>query len=319
MDTLLDSRNRFRHIMANLQGSRLISEVDQAVGPAPPEPEPEPEPECVLSSASGTLPAEQVAAEERGGVASRSLVHHQVSPADAAAARAATGRLTWKELPLHEPLFDGAFGCSVFQVPSFASEAECEGLIAAAVKFAALYEDKGQSLVRVPVASNSAARRLHSRLLERLLSFLESEMSALALSLFGQDTELASMNVSYSAGEPAVNIYKSGGEFKPHTDNEHLSLLIPLDAPDTFGGGGTAFWRAATHIKPDVPYDTLQTPEHNERNRWPPPDHCLKPALGTALLFGGALLHAGLPVTWGTRHLFVMSFTLRPCFVSRED
>jgi len=244
-------------------------------------------------------------------------------PADAAAARAATGRLTWKELQLREPLFESTtevFGCSVFELASFATEAECEGLIAAAVKVAALYEDEeGQSRVRVPVASSSAALRIHSRLVKRLLSFIESEMPALALSLFGQDTELASMNVSYSAGEPAVNIYKSGGEFKPHTDNEHLSLLIPLDAPGAFGGGGTAFWRAATHIKPDVPDDTLQTPEQNERNRWTPPDHCLKPALGTALLFGGAVLHAGLPVTWGTRHLFVMSFTLRPCFVSRED
>ena len=56
MDTLLDSRDRFRHIMANLQGSRLISEVDQAVGPTPLG--------CVLSSASGILAAERVAAEE---------------------------------------------------------------------------------------------------------------------------------------------------------------------------------------------------------------------------------------------------------------
>jgi len=240
--------------------------------------------------------------------------------ADAAAARAATGRLTWKELPLHERLFDHAFGCSLFEVPSFATEAECEGLIAAAVKVAALHEDeKGQSRVRVPAGSSSAARRLHSKLFERLLSFLESEMPVLALSLFGQDTELASMNVSYSAGEPAVIIYKCGGEFKPHTDNEHLSLLIPLDAPGAFGGGGTAFWRAATHITPDVPYDTLLTPEQNERNRWTPPDVSLKPALGTALLFGGDVLHGGLPVTWGTRHLFVMSFTLRPGFVRRED
>mmetsp|Transcript_37 Transcript_37/g.121 ORF Transcript_37/g.121 Transcript_37/m.121 type:complete len:145 (-) Transcript_37:131-565(-) len=144
-------------------------------------------------------------------------------------------------------------------------------------------------------------------------------MPALALSLFGQDTELASMNVSYSAGEPAVNIYTSGGEFKPHMDNEHLSVLIPLDRPGAFGGGGTAFWAAATHIKPNVPYDTLLTPEQNERNRCTPPNYSLKPALGTALLFGGAVLHAGLPVTWGTRHLFVMSFTLRPRFVSRKD
>ena len=30
------------------------------------------------------------------------------------------------------------------------------------------------------------------------------------------------------------------------------------------------------------------------------------------LFFGGDVTHAGLPVTSGTRHLFVMSFTLRP-------
>jgi len=57
LDTLLNSRDQCCHIMAKLHGSRLISEVDQAVGPAPP-------PEFFLASASGIAAAELVAAEE---------------------------------------------------------------------------------------------------------------------------------------------------------------------------------------------------------------------------------------------------------------
>lgn len=54
LDTLLDSRDRFRNIMADLQGSRLISELDQE--PPPPDP--------LLIRESAMSAAEQLAAKE---------------------------------------------------------------------------------------------------------------------------------------------------------------------------------------------------------------------------------------------------------------
>jgi hypothetical protein len=50
--------------------------------------------------------------------------------------------------------------------------------------------------------------------------------------------------------------------------------------------------------------------EKNPRN-WLPPDLVCRPLPGTAVIFGGGVLHAGLPVAAGTRHILVMSFNLR--------
>ena len=49
---------------------------------------------------------------------------------------------------------------------------------------------------------------------------MESCMPALAMSLFGQERELTEMLLSYSPGEPAVNVYYPGGGFSPHTDKQ---------------------------------------------------------------------------------------------------
>lgn len=51
--------------------------------------------------------------------------------------------------------------------------------------------------------------------------------------------------------------------------------------------------------------------DENDRSRWLPHDHVIRAAAGTAIIFGGDVTHAGLPVRTGTRHLFVMSFTLQ--------
>lgn len=56
---------------------------------------------------------------------------------------------------------------------------------------------------------------------------------------------------------------------------------------------------------------------HADRTNWLPPQHVLKPPAGTAILFGGDVTHAGLPVLEGTRHLFVMSFSLKPAWRPR--
>ena len=109
---------------------------------------------------------------------------------------------------------------------------------------------------------------------------------------------------------PCIHLNQVGGEFAPHTDNEHLTMLIPLDSAGAFEGGGTAFW-ADSHDRPRESNEPpLEMDAKMERSTWLPPLHVLKPPAGTAIIFGGSVTHAGLPVTEGTRHLFVVSFTL---------
>ena len=50
---------------------------------------------------------------------------------------------------------------------------------------------------------------------------------------------------------------------------------------------------------------------HN-KSSWIPHNHVVQVESGTAIIFKGNITHAGLPVSKGTRHLFVMSFSLRP-------
>ena len=82
--------------------------------------------------------------------------------------------------------------------------------------------------------------------------------------------------------------------------------LSVLPQPGAFLGGGTAFW---SHLNRD---DSDEKVPEEER---PPLPHAvaLNPPAGTAIIFGGNVTHAGLPTIGsdGTRHLFVMSFTLR--------
>lgn len=155
---------------------------------------------------------------------------------------------------------------------------------------------------RLPIAT-----KLDGVLLQRLLSYVEAQLPNVALSFFGQKVNLGQMRRRFSPGEPAINIYTAGGEFNPHTDKEHLTLLIPLDPPGAFEGGGTAFWSDG-HIMPSTA-EELKSDELDP-SRWLPHDHTVRALAGTAVIFGGDVTHAGLRVTAGTRHLFVMSFKL---------
>ena len=228
------------------------------------------------------------------------------------------------EVHLSAPLHDSAFRRSVFIVPSFLTPEECTSLIAAAHSVLASYDRAAEARERLPMAACREGRRLHSIILRRLLKLIEEKLELLANSLFGQDADLEEMNIRYSSGEPAVNIYTHGGEFAPHTDDEHLTTLIPLN--DAFDGGGTAFW--------DAGYESPKDPAHSgdalcglpqpasataaDRSNWLPPAHVLREPPGTALLFGGDVTHAGMPVLSGARYVFVMSFTLSPPFVLRS-
>ena len=105
--------------------------------------------------------------------------------------------------------------------------------------------------------------------------------------------------LEWSEGEPAINVYAGGGAFGNHKDHMALTVLIPLTSAGGFSGGGTGFWSAADEaaILPGV--------------REVPPTTVITPERGTALLFGGDVLHAGMPIESGLRSVFVASFSTR--------
>ena len=206
------------------------------------------------------------------------------------------------------PRSEGALGHSVFTIKAFATQTECQSLIAASKRVLASYTrgpDETHARERLPLVT-----KLDQTLLLRLFHVLEVQLPDLCEAIFGQRDHLKGMARRFSPGEPAVNIYTAGGEFAPHTDKEHLTLLMPLDAPGAFSGGGTAFWSGSHHApRPDGYVASIE--EEGDRRLWLPHDHVIKALAGTAVIFGGSVTHAGLPVTAGTRHVFVMSFTLR--------
>eukprot|EP00977_Amphora_coffeiformis_P022783 scaffold11493_cov221-Amphora_coffeaeformis.AAC.3 len=112
--------------------------------------------------------------------------------------------------------------------------------------------------------------------------------------LFRQD------QLVYSPREPAINVYQPPqGQFSMHTDNQALTVLIPLSCGDDvdFSGGGTAFWSSQNNDK------------GGDSNH--PPSLVLIPSAGTVLLFGGTVPHKGLSIETGSRVVFVASFSLR--------
>jgi len=105
--------------------------------------------------------------------------------------------------------------------------------------------------------------------------------------------------LEWSEGEPAINVYDTNGYFGAHKDHLALTILIPLSSPDDdFTGGGTAFWKGNRDV------DENLTPDK-------PPTTIIAPLSGSALLFGGDVTHAGMPVETGTRTVFVCSFSTR--------
>jgi len=91
--------------------------------------------------------------------------------------------------------------------------------------------------------------------------------------------------------EPSVNVYAAGGDFSAHQDDHALTVLVPLTPPEACTGGGTGFW--------------------GSRHGTEPPVTVLKPKVGSALIFGGQLTHAGVSVLSGERAVFVASFSAR--------
>ena len=157
--------------------------------------------------------------------------------------------------------------------------------------------------------------------LHRLLGFLEGdgcwgghgkieEMSHLAELLFGSRSDLKNLKVTWYSEpdeqgrlhpEPKVNIYGDGGYFKSHEDGMNLTLLVVLD--DSFEGGGTAFYREEED-------DLDAYAEEKKNNDTIVPDSVATPCAGTGIIWGATLKHMALPITKGTRSVYVGSFDL---------
>ena len=161
---------------------------------------------------------------------------------------------------------------------------------------------------RLPLnALPTAGAALCDALLLRALSILDEQIDEnLLRDLFGDclvDASSCRYNprLRFASGEPAINVYSSGGAFRPHEDKEALTVLVPLSNASDFDGGGTAFW-STSHADPGGLVSVNDGPVQE-------PTLVLRPSAGTAIIFGGDVTHAGQVCTGGKRCIFVASFS----------
>ena len=226
------------------------------------------------------------------------------------------------EAPATKSVADAVqLGLSVLLLHNLAMDAEREELLCAGVR--AAQEERLLTLlrgsngrahksipgrIRLPVRErlDLPSQHLCDTLLLRSLSLLQTLHGSLMKNLFDGclncNTVLANKKLRFADGEPAVNVYTKGGEFKPHEDGQSLTILMPLSHPLSFTGGGTGFWsredcgEAGTHA-------CIGNVQHSK------PTVVLQPPAGTAIIFAGQLTHAGQRVEWGERIVFVSSFS----------
>jgi hypothetical protein len=146
----------------------------------------------------------------------------------------------------------------------------------------------------LPVGADSIC----TTILHRAIDFIDQHLPSVVVTLFG--CECGTLGklyetdaLEFASREPAVNVYMKGGEFLAHKDHQAITVLVALTEPEAFEGGGTGFWA------PD-----------SRGHRVEGPSVILRPPAGAAMLFGGHVTHAGIPVESGTRAVFVASFSL---------
>ena len=108
--------------------------------------------------------------------------------------------------------------------------------------------------------------------------------------------------MDWASDEPSINRYVIGGRFDPHRDGYAVTVIVLLSTDGAFHGGGTVFFDSAQAAEAFM--DGTCSDDTNANS-----SVLVKPPQGTAVLFSGDIYHAGRPVTNGTRHLFVASFS----------
>ena len=197
--------------------------------------------------------------------------------------------------------------------------------------------------IRGPVKEllDAGAQELCDAILMRAVVQVEHRLPGLITRLFGEGTLASTIlnndDIVFSPGEPAVNVYTSGGDFDAHTDKQSLTVLVPLSwaSEDSgghsdasacvqseevvgFSGGGTAFWSmhdSTPHSVDDERQAQLaglvsaasSAPEEGRGA----PKVVVRPPPGTAIVFGGQMTHAGQPVLGGQRCVLVASFSAK--------
>lgn len=196
---------------------------------------------------------------------------------------------------------------SILLLPSLVTPSECATLIAAAERYCA--SDAAERAADVPlrriechpdgVNLDGESHALAHIILSRALWSIESLRPDLAGALFPDACDLGDLWFAFSGREPTLNRYTRGGDFDAHQDGHALTVIVPLSESDVdFGGGGTAFWSEAA----------IGTDPRGAKGV--APSLVMRPAPGTGMFWRGHLTHAGLPVTYGTRHVFVAGFNL---------
>ena len=133
----------------------------------------------------------------------------------------------------------------------------------------------------------------------------DARVAASVAGLLGPATAL---RIVFPEAEPAVNVYRSGGNFPLHDDGYDMSIVINLSPPGAFEGGGTQYWR-------EMDDDKWQQNADGTQRREPT---LIEPPQGSALIFNGNITHAGRATTRGTRHVFVSSFDLWPVAAKKD-
>ena len=218
--------------------------------------------------------------------------------------------------PFHNEDSKSKLHDSILIMKDLVSPAECAQLVAAAEKKCRQEDQQGDYRFDKKAPRQEGLRRseihpdgvnhdgethaLAYSILTRALWSLEQQEPELCAELFGAEpVDLCDLSFWFKANEPMLNRYTAGGKFPPHQDGSALTVLVPLSTCDVdFQGGGTAFWSEAEVGKDPTAAEGV------------PPSLVMKPPPGTGLFWRGHLMHAGLPVTAGCRHVFVASFNL---------
>lgn len=241
-----------------------------------------------------------------------------------------------------------ARGHSLLLVPSLATQAEVDALLAAAQKSAAKIREgaarseksgalsatlacrleqpvvatytEGRTRMPVKTTFHRAIREQCDELLFRAIEIADEHLpdmvggdlaAALRSSAAPQRPAVTgSPLLEFTHLEPAINLYTSGGDFAVHRDLQHLTILIVLSDSDAFTGGGTAFWARAPSNAADEDATTLLPSDLIDRDTdFAPPAVVLSPPRGTALLWAGDVTHAAQQVTAGERAVLVASLS----------
>eukprot|EP00658_Telonema_sp_P-2_P037471 TRINITY_DN2694_c0_g1_i40.p1 TRINITY_DN2694_c0_g1~~TRINITY_DN2694_c0_g1_i40.p1 ORF type:complete len:292 (+),score=28.25 TRINITY_DN2694_c0_g1_i40:111-986(+) len=193
-------------------------------------------------------------------------------------------------------------GHSILLFDKIASPDQCSALRGEVTKVADPENPTRVDFLTVTKDLSHAGQGAADSLLLQAVAYAIDHLPPLIPTLFGDSFRshhscIFNKQLKFSEDMPWVIVYGVGGEFMQHTDGQTLTILVNLSDPgsEEFTGGGTAFWS---------PGDLRKNGPTSQ------PSFVLAPGCGSAVLFAGSVIHAGLPVTRGRRTALVASFSL---------